>query len=158
LSLQRVFGLDPGLGRTGWAVVEREGSRVACVAYGLVATKPGPVGARLAAVGDGVAAALDEHRPELAAAERLFFTKNQTTALDVAKAYGAALVALARRGLEAEEFTPSEVKLAITGTGAATKEQVGFMVCRLLGLAEPPRPDDVADALAVALCRALRRP
>lgn len=150
-----MLGVDPGLGRTGWAVVERTGSRVALVEAGLVETAPGPIGSRLRVVHDGLDAVCSGLGPTTAAMERLFFTKNQTTGLDVAKAAGAALLALQRHGLEAEELTPSQVKLAVVGTGRADKAQVGFMVARLLGLSGPPRPDDVADAAAVALARAL---
>lgn len=156
---ERVLGIDPGLGRMGWAVVEREGSRVTPVAYGVVETPPGPIGARLVEIGLKVEALCREHRPTAAVLERLFFTKNQTTGLDVAKAAGVALLRIREAGIEADELTPSQVKLAVTGTGRATKAQVTFMVTKLLGLPEPPRPDDVADALAVALARALyRRP
>lgn len=157
MTPERILGLDPGLGRTGWAVVERSGSRVAAVEYGLLETEPGPLGGRLRQVHDGVEDVCARLRPSGAAVERLFFTKNQTTGLDVAKAAGVALLALQRHGLEADELTPSQVKLAVAGTGRAAKPQVGYMVARLLALKEPPRPDDVADALAVALAHALYR-
>ncbi|MGE0002234.1 MAG: crossover junction endodeoxyribonuclease RuvC [Fimbriimonadaceae bacterium] len=155
MSARRVLGIDPGLGRMGWAVVAREGSAVTPVAFGLIETKPGHIGSRLSQIGEEVAAVCQEHKPTAAALERLFFTKNQTTGLDVAKAAGVALSKIYEAGIEAVEMTPSQVKQAVTGNGRATKEQVAFMVTRLLSLAQPPKPDDVADALAVALAEAL---
>jgi crossover junction endodeoxyribonuclease RuvC len=92
------------------------------------------------------------------ACERLFFGKNQTTGIDVAKAAGVVQLAAARRGVEVVELAPAEVKLAVVGQGSADKRQVQYMVARLLGLAEPPRPDDVADALAVGIAAALKGP
>ena len=101
-------------------------------------------------------AVLDRVRPDCVAVERLFFAKNRTSAMDVAKALGVVMLAAAQRGLECAEYSPSEVKLSVVGNGAADKAQVAYMVVKLLGLAEPPRPDDVADALAVAVTHALR--
>lgn len=155
MSGRRILGIDPGLGRTGWAVVLRKGSEVVPIAFGLIETRPGPIGARLSAIGDQIQGVCREHEPDGAVFERLFFTKNQTTGLDVAKAAGVALARVYEAGIEAVELTPSQVKQAVTGNGRATKAQVAFMVTRLLGLAEPPRPDDVADALAIALAEAL---
>lgn len=151
-----VLGVDPGYGRLGYGVVRREGSRLVCLACGVVETPPGDIGGRLAQIYDAVEAVMAEHRPDALASERIFFTKNQTTGMDVAKAAGCVLLAAARRGLPCHEYAPTEVKLSVVGNGAAEKKQVQFMVAKLLGLAAAPKPDDAADALAVALTHALR--
>lgn len=126
------------------------------VAFGLIETPPSPVPARLHDVHRQIAAIIAEHQPTCLASERLLFTKNTTTAMDVAKALGCVLLAAEEAGLPCHEYSPPEVKQSVTGTGSAAKSQVQFMVTRLLSLAEPPRPDDVADALAVAITHALR--
>lgn len=99
-----------------------------------------------------------EHRPEALALEKVFFTKNQTTAMDVARASGVILVTCCAKGLDVTEYSPPEIKLSVVGHGGAEKKQIQFMVVKLLGLSEAPKPDDVADALAIALCHALRTP
>lgn len=154
----RVAGIDPGIGRLGWAVVDKCGSRLTAVAYGLIETPPGPVPARLQVIHQSVLDVFRLHGPDALATERLLFTKNQTTAMDVAKALGCVLLAGAESELPHTEYSPPEIKLAVTGTGSAEKRQVQFMVAKLLGLAETPKPDDVADALAIAVTHALRHP
>lgn len=154
----RVLGIDPGFERIGWAVVDRIGSRVTTPAYGLIKTPKGPLGPRLLQIQDEMAALITEHQPEALALEKLFFTKNQTTAMDVARASGVILVTCCAKGLEVTEYSPPEIKLSIVGHGGAEKKQIQFMVTKLLGLPGPPKPDDVADALAIALCHALRTP
>ncbi|MCW5938186.1 MAG: crossover junction endodeoxyribonuclease RuvC [Fimbriimonadaceae bacterium] len=151
-----VLGIDPGLERVGYGVVRREGSRIVAVDFGLVRTVPGPVPSRLAVIFEAVEKLLEGHAVSLMACERLFFGKNQTTGIDVAKAAGVIQLAAAHRGLEVVELSPAEVKLAVVGQGAADKRQVQYMVTRLLGLPEAPRPDDVADALAVGIAAALK--
>ncbi|MBS1708200.1 MAG: crossover junction endodeoxyribonuclease RuvC [Armatimonadetes bacterium] len=151
-----VLGVDPGYGRLGYGVVRKEGSRLVCLACGVVETQPGDVGVRLAQIYDRIDEVMAKHLPDALATERLFFTKNQTTGMDVAKAAGCVLLAAARRGLASHEYAPTEVKLSVVGNGAAEKKQVQFMVAKLLGLASAPKPDDAADALAVALTHALR--
>ncbi|MCW5937075.1 MAG: crossover junction endodeoxyribonuclease RuvC [Fimbriimonadaceae bacterium] len=151
-----VLGLDPGLERMGFGLVRRSGSRLTSVAYGLLSTPRVSTPERLVMLEQQLCKVLEAHRPDAVACERLFFAKNQTTVFDVAKALGVAQLVCARAGLGCLEITPPEVKLAVVGHGGAEKAQVQFMVQRLLGLAEPPRPDDVADALAVAICLALR--
>jgi crossover junction endodeoxyribonuclease RuvC len=138
-----ILGIDPGLERVGYAVVQKRGSQLTSLEHGLIKTPRTETPARLAQIYEE-------------ATERLFFSKNQTTAMDVAKALGVVQLAAAQAGLACTEYSPPEVKLSVVGNGAAEKPQVEFMVVRLLGLAEPPRPDDVADALAVAVTHALR--
>ena len=152
----RVLGIDPGLERIGYGVVERSGSRLRAVEHGLIKTPRTDTPARLRMIFDEVSALIGRTEPDCVATERLFFTKNQTTAIDVAKALGVVHLAASQRGIEVTEYSPPEVKLSVVGNGAAEKRQVEFMVTKLLSLAETPRPDDVADALAVAVTHALR--
>jgi crossover junction endodeoxyribonuclease RuvC len=148
----RVLGVDPGLGRCGWAVLERRGGRVVAVGYGTVHTDGGQVAPRLATLAAGLRQVLAVHRPEALAIERLFFNANVRTAMTVGQASGVVLLLAAEHGLEVSAYTPPQVKQAVTGSGSAPKEQVGYMVKALLGLAAVPTPADTADALAVALC------
>ncbi|MBS1723545.1 MAG: crossover junction endodeoxyribonuclease RuvC [Armatimonadetes bacterium] len=151
-----VLGIDPGLERIGWGVVERCGSQMKALAFGLVTTPKGPTPERLAMIHAELTGILEKHGPDAVCTEKLFFAKNQTTAIDVAKALGVIQLVISHSGLPCMEFSPPEVKSAIVGNGAAEKKQVQYMVQKLLGLAQPPRPDDVADALAIALTYALR--
>jgi len=148
----RVLGVDPGLGRCGWAVLEGRGGRVAPVAYGTVHTEGEQVAPRLATLAAQLRQVLAAHRPEALAIERLFFNANVRTAMTVGQASGVVLLLAAEHGLEVSAYTPPQVKQAVTGSGSAPKEQVGYMVKALLGLATVPAPADTADALAVALC------
>jgi crossover junction endodeoxyribonuclease RuvC len=148
----RVLGVDPGLGRCGWAVLERRGGRVAAAGYGAIQTGGKAVAPRLAELADRLRVVLADHRPEVLAIERLFFNANVRTAMTVGQASGVVLLLAAERGLDVVAYTPPQVKRAVTGTGAAPKEQVGYMVRALLGLEAVPTPADAADAVAVALC------
>jgi crossover junction endodeoxyribonuclease RuvC len=148
----RVLGVDPGLGRCGWAVLERRGGRVAAVGYGTLHTDGEQVAPRLATLAAGLRQVLAVHRPEALAIERLFFNANVRTAMTVGQASGVVLLLAAEHGLEVSAYTPPQVKQAVTGSGSAPKEQVGYMVKAVLGLAAVPTPADTADALAVALC------
>lgn len=152
----RVLGIDPGLERIGFGVVEKCGSKLAAVEFGLVKTPRIEIGARLQFIYGEIEALFGRTKPDCVATERLFFSKNQTTAIDVAKALGVVQLCAAQHGLACREYSPPEVKLSVVGNGAAEKDQVAYMVVRLLGLNEAPKPDDVADALAVALTHALR--
>jgi crossover junction endodeoxyribonuclease RuvC len=150
-----LIGVDPGTATTGYGVIEKRGDRVSYVAGGVITTSPDLAApARLKAIYDGFNALLDRHRPEGVATERLFFTNNITTGIPVSRALGVLLLAAEQRGLPWTEYTPTQVKSAVVGTGRADKKQMQFMVTRLLGLAEVPKPDDAADALAVAICHA----
>jgi crossover junction endodeoxyribonuclease RuvC len=136
----------------GWGIVEGE-EDPRLVAYGTLTTPAGPpLAGRLLTLYQGLRDILARYRPDTAALEELFFARNVRTAFAVGQARGAALVALAEAGLAVHEYSPLEVKQAVTGYGAAEKAQVQEMVRALLSLAEIPRPDDAADALAVALC------
>lgn len=157
MSAVTVLGIDPGLERIGIGVVRREGSRLTCVGAELIQTPRIPLPLRLTFLRAEVSERLDRYQPDLVATERLLFAVNKTTAMDVAKALGVVLQLVGERDLPWEELSPPEVKLGVTGNGAAEKRQVQFMAAKLLGLTEPPKPDDVADALAIAICRALRR-
>lgn len=154
----RVLGIDPGLTRCGVGVVDVRADRRATLVEVTVIRTPAdmPLEKRLLAVGAGIDALLDEHRPEVVAIERVFAQHNLRTVMGVAQVSGVALHSAARRGLPVALHTPSEVKAAITGYGSADKRQVQAMVARILGLAEAPKPADAADALAIAICHAWR--
>ncbi|MCW2621444.1 MAG: crossover junction endodeoxyribonuclease RuvC [Frankiales bacterium] len=155
----RVLGVDPGLTRCGLGVVEGVPGRASLVAVGVARTPAtDDLGPRLVALEQHLEAWLDEHRPDVVAVERVFAQSNVRTVMGTAQAGAVAIVCAARRGLPVALHTPSEVKAAVTGSGRAEKAQVAFMVSRLLRLAEPPRPADAADALALALCHLWRAP
>lgn len=150
-----VLGIDPGTAMTGYGLVERTGSRLRAVDYGCLETPAGmPLPERLLLIQDGLIDLVESHRPDLVAVERLFFNKNVQTAFAVGQARGVALLTAARYGLPVYEYGPHEVKLAVTGHGRAEKIQVQRMVQVVLGMATLPRPDDAADALAIAICLA----
>ncbi|MFB9902937.1 crossover junction endodeoxyribonuclease RuvC [Allokutzneria oryzae] len=156
----RVLGVDPGLTRCGVAVVDGgTGRSVRFVDVGVVRTPAElDLAKRLLLVADGVEEWLDRHRPQVVAIERVFSQNNVSTVIGTAQAAGVVALSAARRGLPVAFHTPSEMKTAITGSGRADKAQVTLMVTRLLGLAEPPRPADAADALGLAICHLWRSP
>ncbi len=149
----KVFGIDPGSERTGYGCVESDGSRHRLVACGAIVTAP-RLGfpAQLLRIHQQLAALLAEHRPEAVAVESVFHAANVRSALKLGHARGVALLAAVEGGYAISEYTPAEIKRAVVGYGRAEKHQVGEMVKLLLGLAEVPKPDDAADALAVAIC------
>jgi crossover junction endodeoxyribonuclease RuvC len=151
-----ILGIDPGLERIGYGFVSREGSTLKPVAFGLIQTPRIAIPDRLRLIDEEVLKLIEQYKPDTVATERQLFAANKTTALDVAKALGVILLACGKAGLPWAEYTPPEVKLAVVGNGAADKKQVQFMVSKLLGLKEAPKPDDVADALAIAICHAFR--
>jgi len=152
----RILGIDPGLERVGFGVVDRIGSKILPIKYGLIQTPKGHLPDRLAKIHAEIDVIIQETRPDCFATERLLFTVNKTTAMDVAKSLGVILLAGQSRGLEWFEYSPPEVKQAVVGNGRADKKQIQFMVTKLLSLTETPKPDDVADALAIAITHALR--
>ena len=152
----RILGIDPGLGRVGYGVVLKEGSRLSALDYGLIETPQIAIPYRLRIIHERVLEIVDQHQPDAIATERLLFTVNKTTAMDVAKALGVVLLATSQRGIKWSEYAPPEVKQSVVGVGNADKKQVQFMVTRLLSLRETPKPDDVADALAIAITHAFR--
>ena len=150
-----VLGIDPGTAICGWGVVRQEGSRIQAVDYGAVQTSATLATAdRLAVLYNGVDALIKQYRPEVVGVEQLFFNKNVSTAMTVGQARGVILLAAALNGARVLECTPLQVKQAVVGYGKATKEQVIYMTQKLLCLPAKPHPDDVADALAVAICTA----
>jgi crossover junction endodeoxyribonuclease RuvC len=150
-----VLGIDPGTARTGYGLVERTGSSLRSIDYGCLETPSDwALPQRLLSIHQAVEDLITTHRPELVGVERLFFNKNVQTAFAVGQARGAVLLTAAQHGLPVYEYGPHEVKMAVTGYGRAQKDQVQRMVQAVLGLAELPRPDDAADALAVAICLA----
>jgi crossover junction endodeoxyribonuclease RuvC len=154
----RVLGVDPGLTRCGVGVVDVAPDRTARMVHvDVLRTSPDQaLELRLLALGRGLAALLDEFRPDAFAVERVFAQHNVRTVMGIAQISGIALHHAAERGVPVGLHTPSEVKAAITGYGAADKAQVTAMVTRVLGLAAPPKPADAADALAIAICHAWR--
>lgn len=149
----RVLGIDPGFATTGYAVVERSQGRLAAVAIGAVVTPARlPTAARLSFLRAQLLQIITTHSPDVMAIERLFFNSNVRTAMAVGQASGIALEASASSGLEVHHYTPSEVKVSVVGVGNASKQQVQTMVAALLGLSEPPRPPDAADACAISIC------
>ncbi len=153
----RVLGVDPGLSRCGVGVIESDRSGQHLLMAGVVRTRPDqPTAQRLASLHSDLTTLLSRHRPDSVAVERVFFNANVQTAMAVGQAAGVALLAAAQAGLPTAEYTPTQAKATITGTGDAPKEQVGFMVRSLLRLEDVPRPADAADALAVALCHLQR--
>ena len=147
------LGIDPGTATTGYGLVriEPDGSLVA-VTYGVILTpKEATASARLVILYDALRYIIGEYHPEIAAVEKLFFSRNVTTALAVGQARGVVMLCLEQAGIETFEYTPNEVKQAVAGYGAAQKKQVQEMVRALLALDSIPKPDDAADALAIAI-------
>ncbi len=156
--VQRILGLDPGLARVGYAVVEA-GHELRPLGFGVICTSSNRSPAqRIAEIADAVEALLREYDVELAALEELFFARNVSSALTVAQVRGALLLVLARAGLPMVACAPNTVKLAVCGNGHATKRDVARMSARLLRLDTPPRQADAADALAIAITASLRSP
>jgi len=149
-----VLGIDPGTATTGYGLVgEDAAGEVYLVRYGVIQTPAHtPMPDRLHQIYDEVAALLQEAAPAAVAVEELFFNRNVTTALTVGQARGVVLLAAAQAGLPVYEYKPAEVKQALVGYGRADKQQMQEMVRLMLGLRDIPRPDDAADAVAVAIC------
>jgi len=150
----RVLGIDPGTATTGWGLVEGRGTRLIHLGHGAITTPAGlAFQKRLDRIYAEMRALIDTHRPDGISIEQLYFTKNVTTGIAVAQARGVIALAAAHAGLSIGEFSPREVKAAITGNGRADKRQMQAMVKMLLNLDAAPRPDDAADALGIAICQ-----
>lgn len=148
----RVLGLDPGYAIVGWGIIDGIGSRMAPVAYGAVLTdKDTPFEKRLEEIYDGVLDICRRYRPDALSIEKLYYQHNQTTVIGVAEARGVVLLAAAQCGIPVYEYTPMQVKQAVTGYGKAVKKQIQEMTRVLLRLEAIPKPDDTADALAMAI-------
>ena len=146
------LGIDPGIGRLGYGIVSQTGDAMRSLDYGVISTGPEfPVSVRLDEIFRGIEEKISSYSPDVIAVERLYFGRNTTTAEMVWQARGVILLAAARFGLVPYEPKPSEIKLAVCGSGSADKRQVQGMVRNLLNLPEMPRPDDAADALAAAI-------
>jgi len=151
----RILGIDPGTAIVGYGVIEKHYHDYRVVDYGCIRTEAGlPLPQRLNRIYQGMLLLLEKHQPDEVAVEDLFFNRNITTAISVGEARGVILLAAAQKALPVGEYTPLQVKQAITGYGRAEKKQMQFMIKNILRLTEEPKPDDVADALAVAVCHA----
>ncbi|MDO8621026.1 MAG: crossover junction endodeoxyribonuclease RuvC [Candidatus Levybacteria bacterium] len=151
----RILGIDPGIARCGWSIVQSEKFKVKSLNYGCVETKNGlPIELRLKTVYEQITEIIEKEKPDVLAIEELFFNTNAKTAFMVGQARGVVLLTAAQNKIPVAIYTPLQVKVAVTGYGKAEKIQVGKMVKALLKLKEIPKPDDVTDALAIALTHA----
>ncbi len=148
-----VLGIDPGYAIVGWGVLEYSNNRFTPLGFGSIQTPAGmDPNLRLEQIYHGMNEIIDKYKPQQMAVEELFFNTNSKTAIMVAQARGVILMSAQLRGLEIFEYTPLQVKQAVVGYGRAEKKQVISMVTTMLGLKNPPKPDDTADALAIAIC------
>lgn len=153
-----ILGIDPGLAIVGWGVIESYRGNVRPLAYGAITTPAHtPVEERLRMIEEDLSAVIDKYHPEEMAVEELFFNTNATTAIAVAEARGVILLTAHKKGVKISEYTPLQVKQAVVGYGKAEKKQVIAMVTSLLKLPKPPKPDDTADAIAIAICHSQSR-
>ena len=151
----RIIGIDPGTATTGFGVIDYERGEYKYVDAGVIITPPGgPMSERLMTLHNELSQVIAETKPETAAVEMLFFATNVTTAISVAQARGVILLTLAEAGLVPGEYTPMQIKQAVTGYGGAKKPQIQEMVRLLLKLPTTPKPDDAADGLAIAMTHA----
>ena len=149
----RILGIDPGYAIVGYGIVDYAKNRFATVGYGAVTTKAKtPFETRLADIYNDILSIIDKYNPDELAIEKLYFNTNTTTAIDVAQARGVIVLAAHQKGLKISEYTPLQVKQAVTGYGRAEKHQVMEMIKSILSLKAVPKPDDTADALALAIC------
>ena len=150
-----ILGIDPGLAIVGWGVIEYKASHFKVLGFGAIETPAGmPTEERLSMIFDGIRRLIETYRPDQMAVEELFFNTNITTGIRVAEARGVIIMCAHKMGVRIFEYTPLQVKQAVVGFGRAEKKQVITMVTMLLGLQKPPKPDDTADALAIAICHA----
>ena len=154
-----ILGLDPGTATTGYGLVEMQGSKITWITHGVIATsKEDEMPDRLLSIYTQLNRLLDTHEPDVIAMEKLFFGNNVTTALSVGQAVGVMQLTAAQRGITLYEYRPNEVKVALVGYGGAEKKQMQYMVQQFLSLEKLPKPDDAADALALAICHAHSAP
>ncbi len=148
-----ILGIDPGTATTGWAILKERTGVIKPIAYGHISTSPQKsTGSRLLEVAKDIEEIIKKYKPQESAIEDIFFFKNVKTAVKVSQSRGAMLLTLQKEGIKIFEYTPLQVKQAITGYGRAEKKQVQLIVKNILKLKEIPRPDDTADAIAIALC------
>lgn len=149
----KILGIDPGTATTGFGVIEKTKGKFATIDYGAISTpKTLPMSNRLLILFNDIEEIIAKHQPDIIAVEQLFFARNVTTAISVGQARGVVLLAAQKADLNLKEFTPLQVKQSVTGYGQATKKQVQIMVQKILKLSSLPKPDDAADALAIAIC------
>lgn len=153
-----ILGIDPGIGTTGFGVIERRGARrLRFLGTGVIRTRPGTQDVdRLVVLHQDMREVLERYQPDVVSMEKIFFSKNITTGIQVSQARGVLLLACGETGTPVSEYSPVQVKSSVAGSGTASKRQIQDMVQRLLDLPERPRPDDAADALALALCHSFR--
>ncbi len=148
-----ITGIDPGTAATGWGVIKKVRKNLKCLGFGVIKTSPGfPDGERLKILNNELNKIIKKYKPKVMAVESLYFFKNLKTAMPVSQAKGVILLTAAKKKIPVHEFTPLQIKMAITGYGKADKKQIQKMVKTLLDLKELPRPDDAADGLAAAIC------
>ena len=148
-----ILGIDPGVATVGYGVVDCRSGNFRCLEYGCITTPAHTLlEARLSEIYDGICELINRHRPDCMSVEELFFQNNQKTAVDVAQARGVVLLAANKLHVPIYEYTPLQVKSAVVGYGRAEKQQVMYMVRQYLHLTETPKPDDAADAIAIAIC------
>ena len=149
----RIIGIDPGLAIVGWGVIESVRGNIVPISYGAITTPAHtPIEERLLMIERDLEAVIEKYKPDEMAVEELFFTNNITTGIAVAEARGVILCTAKRLGVKIAEYTPPQVKQAVVGYGKAEKHQVIAMVTSILRLKAPPKPDDTADAIAIAIC------
>ena len=154
----RILGIDPGLRVTGFGVIDKTGQTLTYVTSGVIKTADADLPSRLHTIFEGISTLVRQHAPDQSAIEKVFVNVNPQSTLLLGQARGAAICGLVASGVPVAEYTALQLKQAVVGYGSATKEQVQRMVASLLGLAEPPRPPDVADALALAACHLTTQP
>jgi crossover junction endodeoxyribonuclease RuvC len=148
-----VLGIDPGTATTGYGAIQKQAGKEKLIEYGVINTRPdSDMPNRLMKINHEIQGLIIKIKPDVIAVEELFYHKNSKTVITVAQARGVALLTAAMAGIEVMEYTPLQIKQAVAGYGKADKKQVQIMVQKILNLAEIPRPDDAADALAVAIC------
>ncbi|NLB82107.1 MAG: crossover junction endodeoxyribonuclease RuvC [Clostridiaceae bacterium] len=151
----RILGIDPGIATVGFGIIEHEDNKFKTIEYGAVLSPPNiDMTKRLKLIYDDMTYIIEKYNPEQVAIEELFFNTNVKTAINVGQARGVLILSASNRGIPVFEYTPLQVKQAVVGYGRATKAQVQYMVKAILSLSEVPKPDDTADALAIAICHA----
>jgi len=149
----RIIGIDPGTGILGFGVIDASSKGLRCIDAGVIKTPPKQEDAlRLATIYEELGEIIEQHKPDVVSVEKLFFAQNVTTAMSVSQARGVVLLLGQQHGMKLYEFTPLQIKQALTGYGKATKQQMQEMVRVVLKLQDTPKPDDAADALAAAIC------
>jgi crossover junction endodeoxyribonuclease RuvC len=148
-----ILGIDPGTATTGFGIIQNNKKQLTCIEYGVIETPAKmAAGERLQLINKGLDKIIKEHKPDIAAVESLYFFKNLKTAIPVSQARGVILLTLSNKKIPIEEYTPLQAKSTVVGYGRASKEQVQKMIKHILGLDKIPKPDDAADALAIAVC------